>query len=146
MKNMIFVSIFILTIIFFSCDNSNKQLDNINYNIAEIKKDLKTNKYYNPRFQLYQSTIAAKGTFKLDSYNGDVYQLVVNTKNENLWEKLSRSQHYIADTKIVDQRNYELFLSTIAIKFTYLINVNTGATWQLVQDTDSKELFFSLID
>ena len=32
--------------------------------------------------------------------------------------------------------HYELFLSGIAGKFTFLMNLDTGKTWQLQQSTD----------
>lgn len=32
------------------------------------------------------------------------------------------------------------------MKFTYLINTNTGATWQLVRDTDTEVIFFNSIN
>lgn len=99
-----------------------------------------------PRFIIIQSTIAAKATFKLDSYTGDVYQLVANKDNNEAWQILKRMQGSSEDTRYPNSRNYNLFVSTLAIRFTYLINVNTGATWEFVIDPKTQEDFFAPID
>ena len=99
-----------------------------------------------PRFSIVQSTLAAKGTFKLDSYTGDVYQLVTNTSNIESWQLLSKRRHSVPDTQIKNSKTYVLFTSTLAIRFTYLMNVNTGATWQFVQDPQTEENFFTPIE
>ncbi|HMT75149.1 MAG TPA: hypothetical protein PKA77_13840 [Chitinophagaceae bacterium] len=98
-----------------------------------------------PRYSIIQSTLAAKGTYKLDSYTGDVYQMVLSSNGNETWDKLLRQPHSILDTQFDNSTNYTLFLSPLAMRFTYLMNVNTGATWQLVQDPKSEENFFSPI-
>lgn len=98
-----------------------------------------------PRFQIIQSTIAARGTYKLDTYKGEVFQMVMDRDNNETWQLLRKYGHENTDTKLHGHKNYELFTSTIAMKFTYLINVNTGSTWQLVQDPNSDEVYFSPI-
>jgi len=102
--------------------------------------------YRGPRFLIHQSTIAAKGTYKLDSYEGDVYQMVEDRNKNSAWDKLRKLPVYGGKDSIVEGRpNYQLFLSTIAMRFTYLINVNTGQTWELVEDPQTSEEFFSPI-
>ena len=32
--------------------------------------------------------------------------------------------------------NYQVFTSDLAVRMTYLINVNTGASWQLAADEE----------
>lgn len=98
-----------------------------------------------PRYQIVQSSLAARGTYKLDTYEGKVYQLVLDGNNNETWQLLKRIGNYSNDNQINGQQNYQIFLSTLAMKFTYLINVNTGATWQLVQDPNTEENFFSAI-
>ena len=98
-----------------------------------------------PRFQIIQSTIAARGTYKLDTYKGEVFQMVMGSDNNETWQLLRKYGHENADAQVLGHKNYELFTSTIAMKFTYLINVNTGSTWQLVQDPNSDEIYFSAI-
>jgi hypothetical protein len=98
-----------------------------------------------PRYQIVQSSLAARGTYKLDTYEGKVYQLVLDGSNNETWQLLKRIGNNSNDNQINGQQNYQIFLSTLAMKFTYLINVNTGATWQLVQDPNTEENFFSAI-
>jgi len=40
--------------------------------------------------------------------------------------------------------NYQLFTSGIALRYTFLMNVNTGATWQKLE-TPEKDLVWSPI-
>jgi hypothetical protein len=96
-----------------------------------------------PRFSIIQSTLAARGTFKLDGFTGEVYQLVADTENNELWQMLHKNYHFISDIKNDNSINYVLFTSTIAMRFTYLMNVNTGATWQLVKNPTTEETYFT---
>jgi mannitol-1-phosphate/altronate dehydrogenase len=150
-RNRYYFLILIISLIFISCNTSQKeQLDQLNSSIVALKNELnKTQeislKSNSPRFQIVQSNIAAKGTFKLDTYEGKVYQLVVDYNNNESWQLLKRIGNSINDNQVDGQRNYEIFLSTIAMRYTYLINLNTGATWQLVEDPNTEEYFFSSI-
>jgi len=133
----------VLTVCFIgvSCNTfQNKQLNEINRSLEISLKSIA------PRYQIVQSTIAARGTYKVDTYEGSVYQLVVDKNNNETWELLRRIGNENNDNQVHGQRNYEIFLSTIAMRFTYLINLNTGATWQLVQDPNTEENFFSAIN
>jgi hypothetical protein len=147
-KQLFFLVIFLPVV---SCNTSQKdQLNEINRSLVSLKNELnKTQevslKSNSPRYQIVQSSIAARGTYKIDSYYGDVYQLVVDNNNNESWELLRRIGNSNIDIKMTGQRNYEIFLSSIAMRFTYLINLNTGATWQLVQDSDTEENYFSPI-
>ena len=95
------------------------------------------------RYELIQSTIGAKGTYRLDKYTGDVHQMVVNKNEDKAWKAIGRLPHSL-DVKREAKVNYQLFTSGLAMRFTYLININTGATWQLVEDQD-KDLVWSPI-
>jgi hypothetical protein len=37
-----------------------------------------------------QSTLTAKGTYRLDAYNGEVFQLQQDGNNSEIWHKLRR--------------------------------------------------------
>lgn len=134
-----------------SCNTTQrKQLNQIDNSIQELRFEIKKiqdilSESNLPRYQILQSTIAARGTFKLDTYEGNVYQLVVDKNNNETWVLLRRVVNN-NDYRIKGRRNYELFLSTLAMRFTYLINLNTGATWQLVQDPVSEEIYFTPIN
>ena len=118
---------------FFSCQNQANQ----EYAASSLNRQ--------PRFVIVQSTLAAKGTYKLDSYTGDVYQMVQSANGYETWEKLRRQVHSQSDSKFENTNNYSLFVSALAMRFTYLINTNTGATWQLVQDSKNEANFFTPI-
>lgn len=90
----------------------------------------------NSRFELFQSTIAVRLTLRLDKYTGEVAQLVLGADSTLTWQAVPREPHSAADTRQLGQVNYQIFSSSIAIRHTYLLNVNTGATWQLVQSSD----------
>jgi hypothetical protein len=146
----------IALLILIACQNQTKN----NNSTADSTKSNKTeditsnihrdnsllNASYRPRYSIIQSTLAAKGTYKLDSYTGDVYQMVLAAGGRETWQKLSRQPHSTPDTQFDNTNNYILFLSPLAMRFTYLMNVNTGATWQLVQDPQTEENFFSSIE
>lgn len=94
------------------------------------------------RFELVQSHIAARNTFRLDKYTGTVYQIVQNPDGDLYCKELKRNTHpmdVVEDGKV----NYQIFTSGIAVRFTFLMNVNTGATWQLTQDTKTEILYWS---
>jgi hypothetical protein len=119
--------------------------DTTNTSTPSIEKAIPI--YTGPRYEIIQSTLAAKGTFRLDTYSGDVCQLQSDGNKSEAWFKLRRIPAIMqgVDSTIEGRSNYHLFLSTIAMRFTYLINVNTGATWELVEDQQTREDYFSPI-
>lgn len=145
--NLLNYIILISTIFLFTSCNHYTKLEE---ELAEIHKELKLIRNYQQlsekRFQIYQSTIAARGTYKLDSFEGRVYQMVVDSIDNNLWQELSIYGHTNNNTEYTDRSNYILFLSTLQMRDTYLLNVNTGATWQLFRDIETGENFFGAIE
>lgn len=86
------------------------------------------------RYRIVQSTLAAKGTFRLDMRTGHVSQLVQSTKDEDLtWEEMRVSG---LPPAAESGDHYQIFTSGIAAKFTFLINTDTGKTWQLQSTSD----------
>ena len=94
------------------------------------------------RFEIIQSEIAAKITLKIDKYTGNVFQMVKG--NKGLFWQLIESEIHPEDKATVDKVNYQVFTSGIAIRMTYLINVNTGATWQL-SESDEIGVFWKIL-
>ena len=132
-----------------SCtQNLEKKIDETNTLVQILTESIGEAKETNtaPRFKIVQSIIAARGTFKLDSFNGDVFQLVVDKDKNESWQLLDKTGYSYNNTQVQGRVNYDIFLSTIGMRFTYIINVNTGVTWQLFQDTNTKENFFGLIE
>ena len=86
------------------------------------------------RFEIVQSSFIAKMTLRLDRFTGNVDQLVSRADSTIGWEPIQRRTHRDADTRVAGRANYQIFTSGIAARYTFLINVTTGATWQLVED------------
>jgi hypothetical protein len=89
----------------------------------------------NSRYEIIQSEMIAKLTFKIDRYEGSVFQLVLTSDSTLTWQKIKREKSL--NDKIEKNRvNYQLFISGLAVKYTFLVNLNTGVTWQLVKNKD----------
>ena len=86
------------------------------------------------RFEIIQSELAAKITLKIDKYTGKVFQLVKGSKGLS-WQLIPAEKHS-KDNAAANKVNYQVFTSGIAVRMTYLINVNTGASWQLSEDSE----------
>lgn len=96
------------------------------------------------RYELIQSELAAKLTFKVDKYSGDVYQLVLASDQSLTWQLIIREKSR-NDKQNANRVNYQLFTSGLAVKYTFLLNLNSGATWQLSEDSEQGIIFFALI-
>lgn len=98
------------------------------------------------RYEVVMSSLQASQTFKVDKYNGDVYQLVETPKGGLVFEKLDRDTSNAIDTQIPDQVNYQFVMSGILAKCTFLVNVNTGEVWNLVHDNKQKVNWLTYLD
>ncbi len=86
------------------------------------------------KYELIQNSRAMKETYLLDRYTGNSWQLVESTKRY-VWRKISREPH---EKDLVPKEwsgpAYQVSVSGLAAKGTYMINVVTGATWILFED------------
>ena len=98
----------------------------------------KTSAPLDARYEFVQSQISVRGTYKLDKYSGAVYQIVTTKDGDIGWQEIYKKNHPL-DKRTDGMVNYQIFTSGISFRFTFLINVNTGATWQLLE-TSQKEL------
>lgn len=98
------------------------------------------------RYEVVMSSLQASQTFKVDKYNGDVYQLVETPKGGLVFEKLDRDTSNAIDTQIPDRVNYQFVMSGILAKCTFLVNVNTGEVWNLVHDNKQKVNWLTYLD
>lgn len=93
------------------------------------------------RYELIQSQVAAKITLRLDKFTGEVFQLAESLDLTEsgypslVWQRMKRDPHP-DDTPVPDRVNYQIFTSGLGVRFTFLINVNSGAVWQLVEDRE----------
>jgi hypothetical protein len=86
------------------------------------------------RYEIMQSSFAAKVTLRLDRWSGAVDQMVQRSDSSITWQAVQREINPVRDQQLLAQANYQIFSSGIAIVYTFLINSNTGATWQLTED------------
>jgi len=102
--------------------------------IAPVQKHEATTPPAEARFEIIQSSFIARMTLRLDRFTGTVDQLVGRADSTISWQPVQRQTHRDPDTRIAGRGNYQIFTSGIAAQYTFLINVNTGSTWQLVED------------
>jgi hypothetical protein len=95
------------------------------------------------RFQIVQSEFGVRFTFNIDKYTGSVFQLV-KSESGLTWQ-IIEAEVQDFDEKKPNQVNYQIFTSGLGIRYTFLINVNTGITWQLTEDSESGDLFWSTL-
>lgn len=88
------------------------------------------------RYELIQNSRAMKETYLLDRYTGNSWQLVQSTKRY-AWQRITKEGH---DKDLVPTDwsgpAYQVSVSGLAAKGTYMINVITGATWVLFEDPE----------
>lgn len=93
------------------------------------------------RWEIIQSNIARRYFFKLDKYTGDVYQYVKRQDGKNKWQQLSVIGNALG--YLNEEITYQLFMGGIAVSDCLLLNIKTGETYKLYEDSDTKELFFA---
>lgn len=88
------------------------------------------------RYEIVQSALAARWTFRLDRVCGNVSQVVLTKSETMTFENMLilGLPKCTSDGKI----RYQLFTSGIAARHTYLLNTDTGKAWQ-VQILKDKE-------
>ena len=91
----------------------------------------------NARFEIVQSELAAKWTFRLDRFKGHVAQLVKTKDGDNTWEDMPVIG--LASIQSPTRARFELFTSGIAARYTFMIDTDTGKTWVLVSDKKTRE-------
>jgi hypothetical protein len=87
------------------------------------------------RFEVVQSTLAAKWTFRLDRFTGRVSQLVRTRDGNNAWQEMRIVGLPATDASLAQVR-FGLFVSTIAAKFTFLTDLVSGESWTLTGSAD----------
>ncbi len=99
----------------------------------------------NGKYEIITSSLTMRDTYMLNRETGDTWQLVKSLYGYAL-EKIYKEQNI--DDKIPDGYAgavYQITLSGIAAKGTYLTNTLTGATWTLYKN-ENDELFLGAID
>jgi hypothetical protein len=93
------------------------------------------------RYEIVQSPLAAKWTFKLDKYSGRIWQLVRTPDDENAWEEMAVKRR--PTIKTFTKARIQIFTSGLAARHTFLLDSETGKTWVLASgksyDEDGSE-------
>ncbi len=92
------------------------------------------------RYEIIQSNIKRSLFLKLDKYSGDVFQYVLTSENRGTWQRIDILGKTNTTTATI---SFQLFLGGIAAADCILLDINSGDTYKLYEDTDTKELFFS---
>jgi hypothetical protein len=85
-------------------------------------------------YEIVQTSRAMKETYLLNRYTGQTWQLV-QVQSRVTWRKIQAEVHN-ADVAPKEWKGpiYQMSISGIAAKGTYLINTFTGAMWVLYED------------
>ena len=92
-----------------------------------------TNPSSESRFEVVQSQLAARWTFRLDRYTGEVMQLLLNEQKENTWHKIPVQD--LPRLKNPNRPRFQIFTSGLAARHTFLLDTFTGKTWTLIFDS-----------
>lgn len=95
-------------------------------------------------WEFFMSDVAVKYTFKVDKFTGNVYQFVQRADNTYTWQLIERETS-ITDIQKQDSINYQLFSSGLGIRYTFLLNTNSGLTWKLVKDENDIYFFQKIL-
>lgn len=95
------------------------------------------------RFEIVQSELLRSNTFKLDKYNGDIFVYVKTNDDWYGWQEVPRSA-LINDLAIPEKINYQLFMGGVMASDCFLLNINTGVSWILVEDKKGNYSFQAL--
>jgi len=85
----------------------------------------------NARYEIVQSELAAKLTFRLDRFTGQVRQLVHTKDDSNTWQMTTVIGGLPGITSAPRAR-FQIFTSGLAARHTFLIDTDTGKTWTLL--------------
>ena len=86
----------------------------------------------NARFEIVQSQLAARWTFRLDRFTGQVSQLVKTLGDSNTWEPM---EVIGLPLSIPLTERFQIFTSGLAARHTYLLDTKSGRTWVIVSGT-----------
>jgi hypothetical protein len=84
----------------------------------------------NARFEVVQSTLVARITFRLDRFTGRVWQLV-QTKDDGIaWEETAVVD--LPKLSTATRPRFQIFTSGFAARNTFLVDTDIGKSWVIV--------------
>lgn len=84
----------------------------------------------NARFEVLQSTLAVRHTFRIDRFSGRVWQLVRTKADDNAWEEMPVID--LPKLAAPMRARFQLFTSGFAARHTFLFDTDTGKSWVVV--------------
>jgi hypothetical protein len=82
------------------------------------------------RFEIVQSQLSARWTFRLDRHTGRVAQLVRTQDDDSAWEEMEVIGG-LPPVTTSGRPRFQIFTSGLAAKHTFLIDTDTGRTWMV---------------
>lgn len=116
MKNILFVLFVIIS------QNTYSQSKEISIHSSSVISN-------QARYEIVQSTIAARFTFRVDKVCGNISQLVATKNDDLIWEPMTVIK--LPNCTNDGKNRYQLFLSGLAARHSYLLNTENGRTWQV---------------
>ena len=82
------------------------------------------------RYEIVQSVLAARLTFRLDRFTGHIAQLVRTSSDENAWQEMDIVG--LPSISAPGRTRFQIFTSGLAAKFTFPLDTSSGKTWVMV--------------
>jgi hypothetical protein len=86
----------------------------------------------NGRYEIVQSPVLTRLTFKLDRFTGNNWQLVVGTDGVYSWQPTPVEG--LSSVSMPTAPRFQIFLSGRMGFYTYLLDCQTGQTWWYMDD------------
>lgn len=115
---------------------------------SQLAVSQKTGAPANARFEIIQTNANIRTTLKLDKHTGTVYELIKNKDlvrakdEEYAWAIIKRLSHPLDKTESANEVNYQITTSPVGVRYTFLINIHTGASWKLAPDPDREQSYW----
>ncbi len=100
----------------------------------------------NARYEIVQSERGSRYTFKIDKYTGQVFQLVEKKNKDITWESIVLPETFKKEEPTDGEVNFQVFISGIGARYIFLLQIDTGTTWQLAEDPQSGINFWKIIE
>ena len=97
------------------------------------------------RYQIFESPLNAKWTFRLDRYCGGVDIMVVDKNDDNHWLPMRVLPPPPACSG-PSHSHFELFSSNLVVRMTFLMDTANGTTWELAHDDKTGEDFWTILN
>ena len=96
------------------------------------------------RYEIIQSNIKRSLYFKLDKFTGDVYQFVSTSDGGYTWQKINVEGKGLGSLN--KSITYQLFMGGMMAADCILLNIETGETFMLFEDSKTNTLYFGKIE